>query len=114
MPNGSSWSSKLAIAGQYTVTDLVSWYIVPQSLQRIPKSMTSLLSTGKSTSGKPAQAKSARSARNKSAVRDGAQVAEQEEDEFNRAISRAIKSGAFDEMIAEALQDERDGKTTPI
>ncbi len=87
---------------------------LPQSRQRIPKSMTSLLSTGKSTSGKPARAKSARSARNKSVARDGAQVAEQEEDEFDRAISRAIKAGAFDGMIAEALQDERDGKTKPI
>jgi len=67
-----------------------------------------------SVSGKFARAKSAPPARSKSATRENAQTPEWEDDEFDRAIAKAMKAGAFDEMIAEALQDERDGKTTPL
>ncbi len=68
----------------------------------------------KSAQTKSAQAKSARAARKKSAARKCAKPAEEEEDEFDRAISRAAKAGAFDEMIAQALQAKRDGKTKPL
>ncbi len=68
----------------------------------------------KSEQIKSAQAKSARVARKKSVARKCAKPAEEEEDEFDRAISRAAKAGAFDEMIAQALQDKRDGKTKPL
>jgi len=52
--------------------------------------------------------------RNKSATRRVVQPVEMEDDAFDRAIAEALKSGALDDMIAEALQEERDGKTTPL
>lgn len=58
--------------------------------------------------------KSTPSTRNKSATRKVARPAELEDDAFDRAIAKASKSGLLDEMIAEALQDQRDGKTTPL
>jgi len=39
---------------------------------------------------------------------------EWEDDDFDRAIAEALKSGALDDMIAEALQEKRDGKTVPL
>ncbi len=57
----------------------------------------------KSTQIKSTQAKSA-----------CAKPAEEEEDEFDRAINRALEAGAFDEMIAQADQAYRDGKTKPL
>ncbi len=63
---------------------------------------------------KSAQAKSVCATQKKSAARKCAKPAEEEDDEFDRAISRAAKAGAFDEMIAQALQDKRDGKTKPL
>jgi len=71
---------------------------------------------GASVSGKFARAKSAPPTRNKSAAaaRKEAQPPEWEDDEFDRAIAKASRAGAFDEMIAEAMQDERDGKLSPL
>ncbi len=63
---------------------------------------------------KSTQAKSVRAARKKSATRKCAKPAEEEEDEFDRALNRALEAGAFDEMIAQADQDYRDGKTTLV
>jgi len=65
-------------------------------------------------SGGVARAKSASPTRSKSAARDDAQPAELEDDAFDRAISEASKAGLLDEMIADALQAQRDGKTTPL
>jgi len=66
----------------------------------------------------PTPAKTARMklARAKSAVatRKDAQTPEWEDDEFDRALAKALDAGAFDEMIAEAMQDERDGKVWPL
>jgi len=59
-------------------------------------------------------AKSTPSNRSKSATRRVVQSVELEDDAFDRAIAEALKSGALDDMIAEALQEERDGKTTPL
>ncbi len=63
---------------------------------------------------KSVQAKSARAARKKPAAPKCAEPAEEEEDEFDRAINRALEAGAFDEMIAQADQDYLDGKTKPM
>jgi len=52
--------------------------------------------------------------RNKPATGNDAKPPEWEDDEFDRALTKALKAGTFDEMIAEALQDERDGKTFPL
>ncbi len=68
----------------------------------------------KSAQMKSAQAKSARVARKKPATPKCAKPAEEEEDDFDRAINRALEAGAFDEMIAQAKQDYLDGKTKPI
>ncbi len=68
----------------------------------------------KSAQTKSAQAKSACAVRKKPATRESAKPAEEEEDEFDRAISRAAEAGAFDEMIAQAVQDYHDGKTTLV
>jgi len=70
--------------------------------------------TAKSAQGASVSKKSTPPARSKSAPRKNARHPEWEDDEFDRAIAKAMKAGAFDEMIAEALQDERDGKTTPL
>ena len=67
-----------------------------------------------SVSGKFARAKSAPPARSKLAARNDAQPVELEDDAFDRAIAKASKAGLLDEMIAEALQEQRDGKTTPL
>ncbi|MDD9811058.1 MAG: hypothetical protein OXU71_05000 [Gammaproteobacteria bacterium] len=72
-----------------------------------------------SSQAKPAQMKSARAksaspTRSKSAARDDAQPAELEDDAFDRAITKASKSGFLDDMIADALQAQRNGKTTPL
>ncbi len=67
----------------------------------------------KSEQMKSVQAKSARAVRKKPAVRKCEKPAE-DDDEFDRAINRALEAGAFDEMIAQADQDYRDGKTKPI
>jgi len=61
-----------------------------------------------------ARAKPARPTRSKSAMRNDAQAAELEDDAFDRAIDEASKAGLLDEMIAEAMQDERDGKIWPL
>ncbi len=68
----------------------------------------------KSEQMKSVQAKSARAVRKKPAMPKCAKPAEEEEDEFDRALARALEAGAFDEMIAQALQDKRDGKTTLV
>ncbi len=68
----------------------------------------------KSEQMKSVQAKSARAVRKKPAARKCAKPAEEEEDEFDRALARALEAGAFDEMIAQALQAKRDGKTKPL
>ncbi len=68
----------------------------------------------KSEQMKSVQAKSARAARKKPATPKCAEPAEEEDDEFDRTLNRALEAGAFDEMIAQALQDKRDGKTTPV
>jgi len=60
------------------------------------------------------QAKSTPPARSKPAMRNVAQSAEPEDDAFDRAIADALKAGLLDDMIAEALQEERDGETTPL
>lgn len=70
--------------------------------------------TAKSAQGASVSKKSTPPARSKSATRKNARPPEWEDDEFDRAIAKAMKAGAFDEMIAEAMQDERDGKTTPL
>jgi len=75
---------------------------------------------------KPAQMKSARGA-SVSAVSGGfarakpapstrkdVQHPEWEDDAFDRAITKVSKAGLLDEMIADALQAQRDGKTTPL
>jgi len=56
------------------------------------------------------------SARMKSAPspRKDVQPPEWEDDEFDRAIAEALKAGLLDDMIADALQDKRDGKTMPL
>jgi len=76
--------------------------------------MTAKSAQGASVSKKSARAKSTPPARSKSATRKNARHPEWEDDEFDRAIAKAMKAGAFDEMIAKAMQDERDGKTTPL
>lgn len=75
---------------------------------------------------KSAQIKSARSASVSTVSGGGAransapsnrkdvQPPEWEDDEFDRAINEASKAGLLDDMIAEVLQDKRDGKTTPL
>ncbi len=68
----------------------------------------------KSEQMKSVQAKSARAVRKKPATPKCAEPAEEEEDEFDRALAAAVKAGAFDEMAAEALQNYRDGKTTLV
>lgn len=68
----------------------------------------------KSAQMKSARAKSAPATRGKSATRKDAQPPEWEDDEFDRAIAEASKAGLLDDMIADALQDLRDGKTTPL
>ncbi|MDD9853713.1 MAG: hypothetical protein OXU78_07150 [Deltaproteobacteria bacterium] len=70
--------------------------------------------TAKSAQGASVSKKSAPPARNKSLPRKKARPPEWEDDEFDRAIARASKAGLLDEMIAEALQEQRDGKTTPL
>jgi len=67
-----------------------------------------------SVAGGRARAKSARSTRSKPATRKDVQPPEWEDDEFDRALAKALDAGAFDEMIAKAMQDERDGKTFPL
>jgi len=61
-----------------------------------------------------ARAEPAPPARSKPAMRNVAQSAEPEDDAFDRAIADALKAGLLDDMIAEALQEERDGETTPL
>jgi len=74
----------------------------------------------KKTPAKSAQMKSSRvksvppPARSKSAARKDARHPEWEDDDFDRAIAEALKSGALDDMIADALQEKRDGKTTQL
>ncbi len=68
----------------------------------------------KFTQIKSAQAKSVRAVQNKSATRKNAKPAKQAEDEFDRALATAVKAGDFDDIVNEALQDERDGKTSPL
>jgi len=68
----------------------------------------------KSAQMKSSRAKSASPTRSKSAARDDAQPAELEDDAFDRVISEASKAGLLDDMIADALQSQRDGKTTPL
>lgn len=58
--------------------------------------------------------KSAPSAKSKPTTRKVAQSAEPEDDAFDRAIAEALKAGLLDDMIADALQAQRDGKTTPL
>jgi len=76
--------------------------------------MTAKSAQGASVSKNSTRAKSAPPARSKSATRKNARHPEWKDDEFDRAIAKAMKAGAFDEMIAKAMQDERDGKTTPL
>jgi len=74
----------------------------------------------KKTPAKPAQTKLSRAkstpppARSKSAAHKDAPHPEWEDDDFDRAIAEALKSGALDDMIADALQEKREGKTTPL
>jgi len=74
----------------------------------------------KKTPAKPAQTKLSRAksvpspARSKSAARKDVQHPEWEDDNFDRAIAEALKSGALDDMIADALREQREGKTTPL
>jgi len=77
-------------------------------------SMLAKKTQAKSAQMKSARAKSASSTRSKSAARDDAQLAELEDDAFDCAINEASKAGLLDEMIADALQAQRDGKTMPL
>jgi len=63
---------------------------------------------------KSARAKSAQSTRDKSVVHKDVQHPEWEDDAFDRAINETSKAGILDDMIADALQAQRDGKTTPL
>ena len=68
---------------------------------------------------KPAQMKSARAksaplTRNKPSTRKDVQTPEWEDDAFDRAINEASKAGLLDDMIADALQAQLDGKTTSL
>ena len=72
-----------------------------------------------SSQAKPAQMKSARAksaslTRNKPSTRKDVQHPEWEDDAFDRAINEASKAGLLDEMIADALQSQLDGKTTSL
>jgi len=67
-----------------------------------------------SVAGARTRAKPAQSTRSKSVMRNDTQAAELEGDAFDRAIDEASKAGLLDEMIAEAMQDERDGKIWPL
>jgi len=67
-----------------------------------------------SVAGARTRAKPAQSTRSKPATRNDAQAAELEGDAFDRAIDEASKAGLLDDMIAKAVQDKRDGKTTPL
>jgi len=68
----------------------------------------------KSAQMKSSRAKSVSATRGKSAACKDVHHPEWEDDDFDRAIAEALKSGALDDMIADALQDLRDGKTTPL
>ncbi len=87
---------------------------LPKAIQTKHEDMKMSMPAKKSAQIKSAQAKSARVARKKSAARESAMPAEEEEDEFDRALARALEAGAFDEMIAQADQAYRDGKTKPL
>ncbi len=76
---------------------------LPKAIQTKHEGMKMSMPAKKSEQIKSTQAKSA-----------CAKPAEEEEDEFDRAISRAAEAGAFDEMIAQAVQDYHDGKTTLV
>jgi len=65
------------------------------------------------TPAKTAQKKSKRT-KSAPATRKKVQPPEWEDDEFDRALAKALDAGAFDEMIAEAMQDEREGKVWPL
>lgn len=68
----------------------------------------------KSSQMKLARAKSDSATRGKPATRKNVQPPEWEDDAFDHAIAEALKAGLLDDMIADALQDLRDGKTTPL
>lgn len=67
-----------------------------------------------SVSRQVTRADPAPSAKSKPATRKAVQSAEPEDDAFDRAIAEALKAGLLDDMIADALQAQRDGKTTPL
>lgn len=77
-------------------------------------SMQAKSAPGASVSPGGARAKSAPATRSKPVARKKVQPPEWEDDEFDRALAKALDAGAFDEMIAKAMQDERDGKTFPL
>jgi len=78
------------------------------------KSVQTKSARGAPVAAARAQAKPAGPTRSKPATRKDVQPPEWEDDEFDRTIAKAMKAGAFDEMIAEAMQDERDGKLEPL
>lgn len=61
-----------------------------------------------------AQTVLAPSAKSEPATRKVEHATEPEDDAFDRAIADALKAGLLDDMIADALQAQRDGKTTPL
>lgn len=77
-------------------------------------SMLAKKTQAKSAQMKSARAKSAPSTRDKSVVHKDVQTPEWEDDEFDCAIAEASKAGLLDDMIADALQTQRDGKTMPL
>jgi len=78
------------------------------------KSVQMKSARGASASREFARAKPTLSTRSKPAPRKDVQPPEWEDDDFDRALAKALDAGAFDEMIAKAMQDERDGKTFPL
>lgn len=89
-------------------------FMPAQKMQTPAKSTQMKSAPGASVSGGVAQAKSAPATRGKPSPRKDAQPPEWEDDDFDRAIAKAMKAGAFDEMIAQAMQDERDNKLLPL
>lgn len=78
------------------------------------KSAQTKSARGASVSVRGTRAKPTPSGQSKPATRNVVQSAEPEDDAFDRAIEEASKAGLLDEMIAKAVQDKRDGKTTPL
>jgi len=91
----------------------------PRQLVAVDNDVLKMSGPAKKTPAKPAQMKSARvksksATRGKSVASKDAPHPEWEDDDFDRAIAEALKAGLLDDMIADALREKRDGKTTPL